>query len=63
MEQDQQLMSAVLADAGFLAFRGREYGLRVVRRRDAGRSGTVRAVGFTNIPAEKPSGPSSDTDS
>ena len=56
-------MSAVLADAGFLAFRGREYGLRVVRRRDAGRSGTVRAVGFTNIPAEKPSGPSSDTDS
>ena len=56
-------MSAVLADAGFLAFRGRGYGLRVVRRRDAGSSGTVRAVGFTNIPAEKPSGSSSDTDS
>ena len=56
-------MSAVLPDAGFLALKGRGYGLRVLRRGDAGRSGTVRAVGFTNIPAEKPSGPSSDTDS
>ena len=56
-------MSAVLPDAGFLAFKGRGYGLRVLRRRDAGRSGTVRAVGFTNIPAEKLSGPSSDADS
>ena len=56
-------MTAVLPDAGFLALKGRGYGLRVLRARNAGRSGTVRAVGFTNIPAEKPSGPSSDTDS
>ena len=37
MEQDQQLMSAVLADAGFLAFTGRMYPVErcVIVTRDA----------------------------
>ena len=55
-------MSAVLADAGFLALTGRGYGLRDVPRGDVGRSGGVRGVVLTNILAKKPSGPSSDTE-
>ena len=55
-------MSAVLADAGFLAFTGRGYGLRVVPRGDAGRSGRIRGVGLTNILAKKSIGVSNDTE-
>ena len=41
---------------------GAGYGLRVVPRGDAGRSGAVRGVGLTNILAKKLSGFSSDTE-
>ena len=55
-------MSAVLPDAGFLALKGRGYGLRLVPRGETGSSGTVRGVGLTNILAKKPIGVSNDTE-